>query len=176
MSRIGNQPIQVGKAKVEVKGQTVKITGSKGSMEHLVPGLISAAVDGDTLTVSRADDSRQAKSLHGLTRTLLSNMIVGVDDGFKKELEIRGVGYRAAVKGKNLTISVGYSNPVEHPIPSDIQISVAENTKITVEGMDKQQVGQVAATIRAYRPPEPYKGKGIRYVDEYVMQKVGKSM
>ncbi|MDP6450736.1 MAG: 50S ribosomal protein L6, partial [Lentisphaeria bacterium] len=132
--------------------------------------------DGDVLIVARTSESRQARSLHGLTRSLLSNMIEGVETGFKKDLEIRGVGYRASSKGKTLTINVGFSHPVEYAIPADIEITVVENTKVTVQGMNKQQVGQVAADIRAYRPPEPYKGKGIRYVDEFVLQKVGKSI
>ena len=132
--------------------------------------------DDHPLVVARTSESRQARSLHGLTRSLLSNMIEGVETGFKKDLEIRGVGYRASTKGKTLTLNVGFSHPIEYAIPADIEITVVENTKVTVQGMNKQQVGQVAADIRAYRPPEPYKGKGIRYVDEFVLQKVGKSI
>jgi len=176
MSRIGNKPIPVGKAKVEVSDRIIKVSGSKGTMEHSLPEVIDASLDGDALVVARTSESRQARSLHGLTRSLLSNMIEGVETGFKKDLEIRGVGYRASSKGKTLILSVGFSHTVEYPIPENIQITVNENTKITVEGMNKQQVGQVAADIRAYRPPEPYKGKGIRYVDEFVLQKVGKSI
>jgi large subunit ribosomal protein L6 len=176
MSRVGNKPIPVGKAKVEVSGKRVKVSGSKGIMEHSIPEVIDASLDGDVLVVARTSETRQARSLHGLTRTLLSNMIEGVETGFKKDLEIRGVGYRASTKGKTLTINVGFSHPVEYAIPADIEITVVENTKVTVQGMNKQQVGQVAADIRSYRPPEPYKGKGIRYVDEFVLQKVGKSI
>ena len=176
MSRVGNKPIPVGKAKVEVSGKRVKVSGSKGTMEHSIPEAIDASLDGDVLVVARTSESRQARSLHGLTRSLLSNMIEGVETGFKKDLEIRGVGYRASTKGKTLTLNVGFSHPIEYAIPADIEITVVENTKVTVQGMNKQQVGQVAADIRAYRPPEPYKGKGIRYVDEFVLQKVGKSI
>ena len=176
MSRVGNKPIPVGKAKVEVSGKRVKVSGSKGTMEHSIPEVIDASLDGDVLVVARTSESRQARSLHGLTRSLLSNMIEGVETGFKKDLEIRGVGYRASTKGKTLTLNVGFSHPIEYAIPADIEITVVENTKVTVQGMNKQQVGQVAADIRAYRPPEPYKGKGIRYVDEFVLQKVGKSI
>jgi large subunit ribosomal protein L6 len=176
MSRVGNKPIPIGKAKVEVSGKHVKVSGSKGTMEHSLPEVIDASLDGDVLVVARTSESRQARSLHGLTRSLLSNMVEGVETGFKKDLEIRGVGYRASSKGKTLTLNVGFSHPVEYPIPENIEITLEENTKITVQGMNKQQVGQVAADIRAYRPPEPYKGKGIRYVDEFVLQKVGKSI
>ena len=176
MSRVGNKPIPVGKAKVEVSGKHVKVSGSKGTMEHSLPEVIDASLDGDVLVVARTSESRQARSLHGLTRSLLSNMVEGVETGFKKDLEIRGVGYRASSKGKTLTLNVGFSHPVEYPIPENIEITLEENTKITVQGMNKQQVGQVAADIRAYRPPEPYKGKGIRYVGEFVLQKVGKSI
>jgi large subunit ribosomal protein L6 len=176
MSRVGNKPIPVGKAKVEVSGKHVKVSGSKGTMEHSLPEVIDASLDGDVLVVARTSESRQARSLHGLTRSLLSNMVEGVETGFRKDLEIRGVGYRASAKGKTLTLNVGFSHPVEYPIPENIEITLEENTKITVQGMNKQQVGQVAADIRAYRPPEPYKGKGIRYVGEFVLQKVGKSI
>ena len=176
MSRVGNKPIPVGKAKVEISGKLVKVSGSKGTMEHSIPEAIDASLDGDVLVVARTSESRQARSLHGLTRSLLSNMVEGVDTGFKKDLEIRGVGYRASSKGKTLTINIGFSHPVEYAIPADIEITVVENTKVPVQGMNKHQVGQVAADLRAYRPPEPYKGKGIRYVDEFVLQKVGKSI
>ena len=145
-------------------------------MEHSIPEVIDASLDGDALVVARTNESRQARSLHGLTRSLLSNMIEGVETGFKKDLEIRGGGYRASIKGKTLTLNLGFSHPIEYAIPADIEITVNENTKITVQGMNKQQVGQVTANIRSHRPPEPYKGKGIRYVDEFVLQKVGKSI
>ncbi|MDP7395664.1 MAG: 50S ribosomal protein L6 [Lentisphaeria bacterium] len=176
MSRVGNKPIPVGKAKVEISGKCVKVSGSRGTMEHNIPEVIDASLDGDVLVVARTSESRQARSLHGMTRSLLSNMVEGVETGFKKDLEIRGVGYRAATKGKTMTLNVGFSHPVEYPIPENIEITVNENTKITVQGMNKQQVGQVAADIRAYHPPEPYKGKGIRYIGEFVLQKVGKSI
>ena len=174
MSRVGNKPIPVGKAKVEISGKLVKVSGSKGTMEHSIPEAIDASLDGDVLVVARTSESRQARSLHGLTRSLLSNMVEGVETGFKKDLEIRGVGYRASSKSKTLTINIGFSHPVEYAIPADIEITVVENTKVTVQGMNKQQVGQVAADIRAYRPPEPYKGKGIRYAGEVVRLRAGK--
>ncbi len=176
MSRVGNKPSPVGTAKVEISGKCVKVSGSRGTMEHNIPEVIDASLDGDVLVVARTSESRQARSLHGMTRSLLSNMVEGVETGFKKDLEIRGVGYRAATKGKTMTLNVGFSHPVEYPIPENIEITVNENTKITVQGMNKQQVGQVAADIRAYHPPEPYKGKGIRYIGEFVLQKVGKSI
>lgn len=177
MSRIGKQPIPLNdRVSVAVAGKSVTVTGPKATMEHELPELIEAQVDGGVLLVSRANDTSEAKALHGLTRSLLSNMVIGADAGFKKELEIRGVGYRAQAQGKKLTMQLGYSRPVEFAIPDDVDVVVAENTRLTVEGADKQRVGQVAATIRAFRKPEPYKGKGIRYVGEYVIQKEGKTV
>lgn len=177
MSRIGNKPITLpDKVEVKISGKQVSVKGSKATLEHTLPELISAKVDDNTLTVSRKNDSRPAKAMHGLHRSLLDNMVVGVSEGFKKELEIRGVGYRAQARGQSLTLNVGYSNPVEYAVPEGVTVTVQDNTRLTVEGSDKQLVGQVAATIRQFRKPEPYKGKGIRYVGEYVMQKQGKTV
>jgi large subunit ribosomal protein L6 len=177
MSRIGNKPIPLnGKVKVELNGKQVTVSGPKATMEHVVPELIDIEIDDTEVRVTRVNDGRQAKSLHGLTRSLVASMVQGVDTGFKKGLEIRGVGYRAAVSGRTLTLNLGYSHPVVFEVPEGITVTVNNNTQVSVEGHDKQQVGQVAATIRGYRKPEPYKGKGIRYVGEYVIQKEGKSV
>lgn len=178
MSRIGNQPIALKKGiSVDIAGNHITVKGPKGTLEIDVPALIAVTVDGDQVIVSRPDDSREAKSMHGLARTLVSNMVVGVDTGFKKELEIRGIGYRAEVKGKILVLSLGFSHPVDYPIEEGITIDVdPKKNTITVSGADKQRVGQTAAEIRSYRKPDVYKGKGIRYVGEYVLQKEGKTV
>lgn len=178
MSRIGNQPIPLKKGiSVDVAGNHVTVKGPNGTLEIDVPEVISVAVEGDQVLVTRPDDSREAKSLHGLARTLVSNMVVGVDTGFKKELEIRGIGYRAEVKGKSLVLNLGFSHPVEYAIEDGITIDVdPKKNTITVSGANKQRVGQVAAEIRNYRKPDVYKGKGIRYVGEYVIQKEGKTV
>ena len=175
MSRIGHQPIPFSdKTSVEIAGNHVTVTGPKGTLELDVPELISVEVADSQIRVSRPNDTRPAKAHHGATRSLLQNLVIGVEQGFKKDLEIQGVGYRAQVQGKTLTLSLGYSHPVEFPVPDGIEIAVNNNTQISVGGIDKQQVGQVAADIRAFRPPEVYKGKGIRYVGEYVLRKEGK--
>ena len=176
MSRIGSSPISL-PAGVEVKidGDIVVVNGPKGSLTQVVNSTITVAVDGGTLTVSRANDERENRALHGLTRALINNMVIGVTEGYSKELTAVGVGYRAALKGKTLELLVGFSHPVNIEAPDGITLEVPEPTKIIVSGIDKQKVGQVAADIRAVRPPEPYKGKGIRYVDEYVRRKAGKA-
>ncbi len=176
MSRIGNSPISLPSG-VEVKthGDTVEVKGPKGTLTQTIRPVISVAVDDGELKVSRANDERGSKALHGLTRALINNMVVGVTDGYSKELTAVGVGYRAALKGKTLELQVGFSHPVNIEVPDGITFDVPEPTKIIVSGIDKQQVGQVAANIRAVRPPEPYKGKGIRYVDEHVRRKAGKA-
>ncbi len=177
MSRIGKKPIPLtAKVSVDVKDSHVTVKGPKATLESDLPDLIAAKVEDSALLVSRANDTREAKALHGLTRSLLNNMVVGVETGFNKQLEIRGVGYRAEVKGKSLAMSLGYSHPIEYPIPEGIEISVNKQNIITVSGADKQQVGQVAAEIREYRKPDAYKGKGVRYVGEYVIQKEGKTV
>jgi large subunit ribosomal protein L6 len=149
--------------------------GPKGKVTQDCAAEVSVKVEGDSVTVSRIDDSRTAKSLHGLYRNLLKNALIGLSDGFAKTLVITGVGYKAEVKGKALVLSLGYSTPIEYPIPEGITMEVEANTKITVKGSDKQKVGQICSEIRSFRPVEPYKGKGIKYVNEYVRRKVGKS-
>lgn len=177
MSRIGIKPVALPSGvKVTIKDKEIEVQGSKGKLSYTLPAVITAAVDGDKVSVERPDDTRQSKAFHGLARALVQNMVTGVSEGYKKELELRGVGYRAQMKGKTLTLSVGFSHPIEYTAPEGVTISTPEQTRITVEGIDKQAVGQVAASIRAYRKPEPYKGKGIRYVGEYVAQKEGKKV
>ncbi|MGK0184818.1 MAG: large subunit ribosomal protein L6 [Verrucomicrobiales bacterium] len=178
MSRIGKQNIALpDKVKVTISdGQEVAVEGPKGKLSYALPEGITFA-QGDTgLSLSRTSDDRKVRALHGTARSLISNMVAGVSEGFAKELEIIGVGFRAAVKGSDLDLSLGYSHPVLHPIPSDLTVIVTDNTKIRVEGIDKQRVGQFAADVRSYYPPEPYKGKGVRYVGEYVRRKAGKSV
>lgn len=174
MSRVGKKPIELPSADlVKIQGNTV-IVGKKGEMRRTLAAGISARIEENTLYIERAGDHREARALHGLERTLIANMIEGVTRGFRKELEIRGVGYRATLKGKALVLNLGYSHPVEYTIPDGITIEVGKPTEITVCGQDKQLVGQTAANIRAFRKVEPYKGKGIRYKDEHVRRKVGK--
>ena len=177
MSRIGKQPITVPSGvDVTIDGATVRVKGPKGQLEHQIVGDVSIARDGDVLTVSRSDDARSNRSLHGLQRTLISNMVVGVSEGFAKELEIVGVGYRAAAQGPDaIELAVGYSHPVKVQAPDGITFEVPQPTRIVVRGHDKQLVGQVAADIRKIRKPEPYKGKGIRYAGEHIRRKAGKS-
>jgi large subunit ribosomal protein L6 len=177
MSRIGKQPITIpGGVDVSLDGQHVTVKGPKGTLEHDVPDTITVSRDGDTLVVTRPDDERQNRALHGLTRSLVANMVTGVSDGFSRDLEIVGVGYRATAAGPNrLELQVGYSHPVAVDAPAGVEFEVPAPTRITVRGYDKQLVGQVAADIRKIRKPEPYKGKGIRYADERVLRKAGKS-
>jgi large subunit ribosomal protein L6 len=177
MSRIGKQPIAIPeKVKVDVKGQKVLVEGPKGKLDFNLPQRTVAKVDGKTLLVNRQGEDSEAKALHGLSRSILNNMVKGVSEGFVKKLEIQGVGFKAAVQGKVVNLSLGYSHPLNYPIPDQIKVTVEENTKLTIEGPNKQVVGQVAAEIRAYYPPEPYKGKGVRYVGEHVVRKEGKTV
>jgi len=177
MSRIGKQPIAIpAKVKVEVKGQQVSVEGPKGKLNWQLPRRTTAKVENGKVVVSREGDDAATKALHGLSRALLNNMVRGVSEGFVKKLEIQGVGFKAAVQGKVVNLSLGYSHPLNYPIPEQIKVTVEENTKLTIEGPDKQVVGQVAAEIRAYYPPEPYKGKGVRYVGEHVVRKEGKTV
>jgi large subunit ribosomal protein L6 len=177
MSRIGRNPITVpSSVTVSVSGSTVSVKGPNGSMERSLPGGLTVSQEGDTLTVVRPNDERDARSLHGLTRTLISNMVVGVTEGWTKELEIIGVGYRAAAKGPNsLELALGFSHPVVFDAPAGITFDVPAPTRIIVKGADKEVVGQVAASIRKIRKPEPYKGKGVRYLGEKVLRKAGKA-
>lgn len=177
MSRIGKLPVAVPpKVKVEVKGQKVFVEGPKGKLDFELPRRTSAKVDGANVLVSRDGEDAEARALHGLSRAIVNNMVKGVSDGFVKKLEIQGVGFKAAVQGKMVNLSLGYSHPVNYPIPDQIKVTVEENTKLTIEGPSKQLVGQVAAEIRSYYPPEPYKGKGVRYSDEHVVRKEGKTV
>ncbi|MEY4387172.1 MAG: hypothetical protein RLY20_2455 [Verrucomicrobiota bacterium] len=177
MSRIGKQPISIPpKVKVEVKGQKVLVEGPKGKLNWDLPARTSVKVADGKVEVSRAGDDSQAKALHGLSRALINNMVKGVTEGFVKKLEIQGVGFKAAVQGKVVNMSLGYSHPINYQIPDQIKVTVEENTKITIEGPDRQVVGQVAAELRGFYPPEPYKGKGVRYSDERVERKEGKTV
>ena len=177
MSRIGKSPITIPSGvEASVSGQTVTVKGPKGQLTQELPEGITAQVDDGVITVDRPDDERQNRALHGLSRSLVANMVTGVTDGFVKSLEIQGVGYRAQAKGKNaIELALGFSHPVNIQAPDGIEFDVPEPTRINVVGIDKQLVGQVAANIRDWRKPEPYKGKGIRYVGERVMRKAGKA-
>ncbi len=176
MSRIGKRPISIpGKVSVEISGQSVSVKGPKGELRRTLPPAVEVLSEGSELHVQRRNESRQARQLHGLCRTLIANMVEGVSNGFQKRLEIQGVGYRASVDGRTLVLSVGYSIPVRLEPPEGIQIAVEANTNVIVSGIDKEQVGNTAARIRAVRPPEVYKGKGIRYAGEVVRRKAGKS-
>src|SRR5215831_4543835 len=177
MSRIGKQPIAIPpKVKVEVKGQQVFVEGPKGKLNWQLPRRTSVKVDNGRVLISRQGDDDAVKALHGLSRALVNNMVRGVSEGFSKRLEIQGVGFKAAVQGKTVNLSLGYSHPVVYPIPDQVKVTVEENTKLTIEGPDRQVVGQVAAEIRSFYPPEPYKGKGVRYVGEHVVRKEGKTV
>jgi large subunit ribosomal protein L6 len=177
MSRIGKQPIAIpAKVKVEVKGQKVSVEGPKGKLNFDLPKRTSLKVEGANVVVARDGEDAEAKALHGLSRALVNNMVKGVSEGFSKKLEIQGVGFKAAVQGKVVNLSLGYSHPLNYDIPDQIKVTVEENTKLTIEGPDKQVVGRVAAEIRSFYPPEPYKGKGVRYSDERVVRKEGKTV
>lgn len=177
MSRIGKQPIAIPpKVKVEVKGQKVLVEGPKGKLNWELPRRTSLKVEDGKILVSRQGDDDKVKALHGLSRALVNNMVRGVSEGFSKKLEIQGVGFKAAVQGKSVNLTLGYSHPIVYPIPDQITVRVDENTKITIEGPDRQVVGQVASEIRSFYPPEPYKGKGVRYSDEHVVRKEGKTV
>ena len=177
MSRIGKAPITVPSGvEVEIQGRQVAVKGPKGELDIEVPVDITVRQDGDEILVERSDDERRNRALHGLTRSLVNNMVLGVSEGFSKELEIVGVGYRAAAKGSNaLELQLGFSHPVNVEAPDGITFDVPEPTRIIVSGIDKQVVGQVAADIRSHRKPEPYKGKGVRYLGEHVARKAGKA-
>jgi len=177
MSRVGKQPIAIPSGvDVTVEGRTITVKGPKGTLEHQAPESITVARDGDALVVTRPDDERANRALHGLTRSLVSNMVVGVSDGFVRELEIVGVGYRAQAQGPaKLELQVGYSHTVPVEAPEGVTFEVPQPTRIVVRGIDKQLVGQVAADIRKIRKPEPYKGKGVRYAGEHIIRKAGKT-
>jgi large subunit ribosomal protein L6 len=176
MSRIGQKPIIIpDKVKITVQGPLVNIEGPRGKLKHSLPEGIEARLEGKELLVKKTGETRQHKALHGLSRSLLANFVQGAHEGFQKKLEIQGVGFKAALQGKILNLNLGFSHPITYPVPDDIKVTVTDNTNITIEGADKQKVGAVAADIRAYYPPEPYKGKGVRYAGEQIIRKEGKT-
>ena len=175
MSRIGKKPVALPKGvTASVDGKTVKVKGPKGELSVKLVTEVDAKVDEHGITVSPRDDMEKARQMWGLSRTLVNNLVVGVTQGFTQKLEINGVGYRAAVQGRNLQLQLGFSHDVAYPIPAGITITAEKPTMLTVAGIDKQLVGQVAAEIRGYRPPEPYKGKGVKYAEEHIRRKEGK--
>lgn len=178
MSRIGKKPVEIpDKVKVSIDNDgAVSVEGPKGKLHWKLPRDIRGSVENNRVSLMRDAETRSVKALHGLSRSLVHNMVLGVSEGFAKQLEIEGVGFRAAVQGSNLNLSLGFSHPVAFPIPESIKITVTDNTKLRIEGSDKQLVGQVAADIRGFYPPEPYKGKGVRYAGEQIRRKVGKTV
>lgn len=176
MSRIGKQPVPVPKGvTVTIDGQKVTVKGAKGQLSRELPPEIAFVQEGEEIVVTRRNESRNARQRHGLVRTLIANMVEGVSNGYQKKLEIQGVGYRASLQGQKLVMALGYSHPVEFEPPAGIQFGVEGNTNVTVTGIDKEVVGNTAATVRSARPPEPYKGKGVRYAGEQVRRKAGKA-
>lgn len=172
MSRIGLKPITLPKdVKFLLNGNDVEVTGKLGTLKHVIPAGITVKVEGEEILVERADDKKQTRMLHGTTRALLNNMIHGVTEGFSRELELQGVGYRVTLEGKNLSLSIGFKHLVKYEIPADLKVDVPSQTEIKIFGIDKQKVGLFASSVRALKPPEPYKGKGIRYKGEYVKKK-----
>jgi large subunit ribosomal protein L6 len=177
MSRIGKQPIVIPpKVKVEVNGQKVRVEGPKGKLNWELPRRTSLKVQDGSIIVNRDGEDPQARALHGLSRALVNNMVKGVAEGFVKKLEIQGVGFKAAVQGKVVNLLLGFSHPINYAIPDQVKVTVEENTKLTIEGPDRQVVGRVASEIRGFYPPEPYKGKGVRYAGEHVQRKEGKTV
>ncbi len=176
MSRVGKQPVTIpAGVNVTIDGTTVTVKGPKGELSHTFPATMTIKQEGDEVIVTRPDDTRESRSYHGLTRSLIENMVIGVSQGYSKKLQLVGVGYRASLKGKDLELQLGFSYNVSVACPEGITFEVPSQTEIVVSGIDKQQVGQVAADIRKWRKPEPYKGKGIRYEGEYVRRKLGKA-
>lgn len=177
MSRIGKQPVPIpAKVKVEVQGRSLKVEGPRGKLSLELPPRTTARVADGKVVVERANDEKASRAMHGLARALINNMVTGVNEGFVKKLEIHGVGFKAAVQGKIITLNLGYSHPINYSIPDQIKVTVEENTKITIEGPDRRVVGLVASELRSFYPPEPYKGKGVRYSDERVERKEGKTV
>jgi large subunit ribosomal protein L6 len=175
MSRIGKKPVSLPSGvTAQVNGQEVKVKGPKGELKHVLADAMVAKLDKDGIEVAMREDSKEARAMWGMSRTMVANLIAGVTEGFTRRLEITGVGYRAAVQGQNLQLQLGYSHDIAFPIPQGIQVACPKPTEIVVTGIDKQKVGQVAAEIRRFRPPEPYKGKGIRYAGEFILRKEGK--
>lgn len=177
MSRIGKTPITIPpKVKVEVKDQKVMVEGPKGKLDWELPRQTSVKVEEGKVIVTRDSDSSKSRAMHGLSRSLVNNMVQGVSEGFVKKLEIHGVGFRATMDGQTITMHLGYSHPCVYEIPDQVTVKVEDNTKVTIEGPDKQKVGLVASELRSFYPPEPYKGKGVRYSDEHVRRKEGKTV
>ncbi|MEX1059993.1 MAG: 50S ribosomal protein L6 [Methyloceanibacter sp.] len=175
MSRIGKKPVAIpGGVTAAVNGQEVKVKGPKGELQHVLVDDIIAKLDNGEIEISMREDTQRARAMWGMSRTLVANLIAGVTEGFTKKLEMTGVGYRASVQGSNVQLQLGYSHDIAYPIPQGIQVVCPKPTEIVVTGIDKQKVGQVAAEIRRFRPPEPYKGKGIRYAGEFILRKEGK--
>ena len=176
MSRMGNKPIDIpAAAKLEQNGQDIKVSGPLGQLSWTLPQGITLEIEGAKLHVKRADDTKNMKMMHGTSRSLINSMLIGVTAGFKIDLELSGVGYRASVAGQKMTLNLGYSHPIVYTVPAGIKLNVVEGVKIQISGIDKQLVGEVAASIRRFKKPEPYKGKGVRYSDENVVIKPGKT-
>jgi len=177
MSRVGSKTIEVpDKVKVAIAAGHVSVEGPKGKLELDMPKRTSVSQEENTLSVARDGDDREAKAMHGLGRSLLNNMVIGVSEGFVKKLEINGVGFKAAVSGSTVTMNLGYSHPIKYDLPDQVKVSVEKDTSVTIEGPDKQKVGLVAAELRGFYPVEPYKGKGVKYADEHVRRKEGKTV
>jgi large subunit ribosomal protein L6 len=175
MSRIGKKPVAIpGGVTAAVNGQEVSVKGPKGELKHVLVDQIMAKTDKDGIEIAMREDTKEARAMWGMSRTLVANLVTGVTEGFTKKLEITGVGYRAAVQGQALQLQLGYSHDITYPLPDGIQAQCPKPTEILISGIDKQKVGQVAAEIRRFRPPEPYKGKGVRYAGEYILRKEGK--
>ena len=175
MSRIGKKPVAIpGGVTAAVDGQEVKVKGPKGELKHVLVDDIIAKLDKGEIEITMREDTKRARAMWGMSRTLVANLIAGVTEGFTKKLDITGVGYRAAMQGSNLQLQLGYSHDISYPIPQGIQVVCPKPTEIVITGIDKQKVGQVAAEMRHYRPPEPYKGKGVRYAGEFILRKEGK--
>lgn len=176
MSRIGKSPVAIpAKVKVSVSGDRVTVEGPKGSLGLSLPKYTQAKVDGTNVSVARTAESAEARAMHGLARALVNNMVKGVSEGFQKKLEIQGVGFKAALQGQVVNLALGYSHPLNYPVPAGIKVVVEEGTKLTIDGADKELVGRVASEIRSFYPPEPYKGKGVRYAEEHIRRKAGKA-
>lgn len=176
MSRIGKLPVAIpAGVKVSLEGNEIKVQGAKGSLTQVLPERVTIAVEAEQIVVSRPSNEKQDIALHGLSRSLIYNMVVGVSEGFTRVLEINGVGYRAEVSGNVLTLSLGYSHPVVYSLPQGVSVEVEKQTRLTIRGIDKQLVGSTAAKIRSFRSPEPYKGKGVKYAEERILRKAGKT-
>lgn len=177
MSRIGKLPVAIpDKVKVEIKNGVVHVEGPQGKLDWKFPKLVDVKVEGAEVVATRADDTKKAKAMHGLTRALINNMVKGCGEGFERKLEIHGVGFKAAVKGNVVDLALGYSHPISYELPPNVTAKVDDQTKITISGPDKQAVGLAASEIRGFYPPEPYKGKGVRYADEQIVRKEGKKV